>query len=191
MKSQSTILIAEDEYINQQILKRILMDTYDLVFVSDGQEAIRVLDKEPEHFSAVILDLVMPKVNGFGVMAHIKELHSLQYLPILVSTGDITVETEEKCFSCGAWDFVGKPFEPATIKARLRNIIGRSRTSYALQLKEMAERDTLTGLYNRSFFMKQTSHMYESYPEEQFVLVCMDIDRFRNYNTFLALKKGI
>lgn len=190
MEEKYYVLIAEDSAINQRILQKILEKDYHLELASNGAEAVRKLGASPDKYAALILDLKMPEMDGFEVMGYIKDHLKIKNLPILVETEEHNSKTEARCFALGAWDFVRKPYEPATLKARLANIIARGQANLMKRIKSLAERDTLTGLYNRSFFMDQTVTMVTDHPEMDFAMVRLDIDRFRMYNSFFGKDAG-
>lgn len=132
----------------------------------------------------------MPEMSGIELMKVLHEDDRFDNLPILVATGDHNAQVEKECLSNGAWDFVVKPYEPSIIKLRLSNIIGKSQSSLMEQVKELAQKDTLTGIYNRAYFMNQTAQMIRIHRDIQFILVRVDIDYFRNYNASFGTDAG-
>jgi diguanylate cyclase (GGDEF)-like protein len=188
MNRKDTVLIVDDESINRRILKKILSSDYDVLEAADGSTALRILKGCGDEISAVVLDLFMPGMDGYEVLRHISSEHS--NLPLLVATGSQDQETEEKCLELGAWDFVGKPYKPAILTLRLHNILARSQADMAQQIQRLAERDDLTGLYNRRFFMLQTNGMLERNPSQNFALIRLDIDRFHLFNDAYGSKEG-
>ncbi len=185
-----TILVAEDNQINRTILQRILSEQYNVILASDGEEALEIIEKQFDSLSAVVLDLLMPKMNGMDLLKILSANERYSNLPILVATGDHNEKVESKCLQAGAWDYVTKPYNPLVIMLRLSNIIGRSRSSLMHRIQTLAERDTLTGLYNRQYFMNATQKMIRSHLDTRFVLIRMDIDNFRLYNASFGSEVG-
>lgn len=184
------ILVVEDNEINRNLLKMILQDEFDVIEAENGKQALSVIREKYEELSAVVLDLLMPEMSGIELMKVLHEDDRFDNLPILVATGDHNAQVEKECLSNGAWDFVVKPYEPSIIKLRLSNIIGKSQSSLMEQVKELAQKDTLTGIYNRAYFMNQTAQMIRIHRDIQFILVRVDIDYFRNYNASFGTDAG-
>lgn len=115
------ILIVDDVLINREILSDMLADEYEIVQASGGQEAIDILSQDHESFSIVLLDIVMPEIDGFAVISHMKKQQWLDRLPVIVISGEQSNEIEEKALILGAVDFVKKPFEESIVKRRVKN----------------------------------------------------------------------
>ena len=118
------ILILDDEPVNVSVLERLLgRSGYDQVrTTTDPREALRLFRSyEPD---LVLLDLHMPHMDGFEVMAELEELiPSDRYVPILVLTGDRAPEIRQKALAAGAKDFLTKPFEPTEVVLRIKNLL--------------------------------------------------------------------
>lgn len=190
MPSAKTILIIEDNDINRSVLKKILMDEYNIIEAKDGQEGLEQLEAEYPRITAVILDLMMPVMDGFAFLSEVGKVKLYQEIPIIVSTGSNSQTDETKALSLGAWDFVSKPYNPDIIKFRLKNAINRSEMTAFQRLKYLAEYDAVTDIYNKETFFTVTRRMLNNYPEEKFVLVRFDIDRFQLVNSFYGSAEG-
>ncbi len=156
----------------------------------NGREALEIIREKHNDLSAVVLDLIMPVMDGRELLSILRQDDQYQNLPILIATGDHNDQLESECLQLGAWDFVTKPYNPITLILRLRNIIGRSQMYLMHQIQELAERDVLTGLYNRRFFMRKTERMLHTMEEQQFVLIHVDVDNFRLYNASFGSSAG-
>ena len=187
---KNKILIVEDSSINRSILNRILADEYDIIEASDGVEAIDIIEKRYQEIAAVILDLLMPKMGGLELLKIISAKEKYNQMPVMIATGEHDDELESECLKSGAWDFITKPYNPIVLKSRLHNIIGLSQTQLMYRIRIMAERDLLTNLYNRRFFMKTTSEMLHKNIGTTYVLIRMDIDQFRLYNSSFGSTAG-
>ncbi len=99
--NKSTILIAEDNTINRQILIKLLGDEYDILETVDGQEAMDILEVKMDDIAALLLDIVMPNKNGYEVLEWLKEKGNTQ-IPIIVMTGASDNLSEEKALDLGA-----------------------------------------------------------------------------------------
>ena len=120
---KSTLLIADDVLINRELLKDIFEDKYELLEACDGEETINLLDKYKDEIVLVFLDLVMPKKDGLEVMKYMTKNKLIDKIPVIMITGEATVETDVKAYEYGAADIIYKPFEPAVVRRRAKNII--------------------------------------------------------------------
>ncbi len=122
--SQAKVLIVDDEPANVRLLERILAMSgcHQVRSTTDPRQALALfLEAEPD---IVLLDLNMPHLNGFCVLEQLKAAIPLDdYLPILILTADITVETKRKALTTGAKDFLTKPLDHAEVILRIRNLI--------------------------------------------------------------------
>jgi len=122
--SQAKILIVDDEPANVRLLERILAlsGCTQMRTTTDSRQALPLfLEFEPD---IVLLDLNMPYLNGFTVLEHLKSaIHPEDYLPILILTADITVETKRRALAGGAKDFLTKPLDHSEVVLRIKNLI--------------------------------------------------------------------
>ncbi len=189
MPSTNTVLVIEDNIVNRKVLYKILEDEYNVLEAQNGEEGLAMLQANPQT-AAVILDLVMPVMDGFAFMSKIKEIPEFKDTPIIVSTGSNNQEDEKHALSLGAWDFVFKPYVPEILKFRLRHVIERSQMAAFERLKYLAEYDTLTDIYNKSKFSTATRELLEANPEYPFAFIRFDIDRFQLFNAFYGDEAG-
>ncbi|MBQ7944204.1 MAG: response regulator [Lachnospiraceae bacterium] len=117
------ILVVDDKGINRYMLGEIFRDQYEVLEAAGGAEAIEMIAKEKDELAIVLLDIIMPGVNGFDVLAYMKEHQLLEDIPVIVVTDDSTDETAGKAFAYKVADMVIKPYEPRIIKRRVQNII--------------------------------------------------------------------
>ncbi len=189
MDTKKIVLIVEDEEINREILKRILMDDYDVLEADNGKVALEIL-RSRDDISAIILDIIMPVMNG---MEFLKIYHSDEHLisiPLIVSTSDDDDETECECLKYDAWDFIKKPYNTDIIKFRIRNAIERSNLSLYKELKYREEYDSLTGIYSRRRFFQETRAVIKNNPDKKYLFIRFDIHKFQLVNQFFGVEKG-
>jgi len=186
---KTSILIIDDQRINRMILRNILSSEYSIFEAENGKEGFNVLEKNINEIGAVLLDLIMPVMDGFQFLAEISR-PQFASIPIIVLTGEANDETEKKVLDQGAWDFITKPYQPVILKTRLKNAIARSRMGMYEKMKVLAEHDALTGLYNRSHFFERTRKMIDANPDTTFVFIRIDIDRFSLINSFWGEEEG-
>jgi diguanylate cyclase (GGDEF)-like protein len=181
------ILIVDDERPNRLILKKQLEDTYDLLEATGGREALEVLRANTQRISAVLLDILMPDMDGYEVMHAMNAEPELSKIPVIVSSQKGGDEAEALALSCGAQDFIAKPYKAEIIRHRLANLIKFRETA---ALINRAEFDELTGLYNKPFFTEKVSDHLRHHPDERFDLMCIGIERFHLINEAYGTKQG-
>ena len=125
MSEEKSILIVDDSELNREILKEILGSEYHILEAENGQEALELLDREWECLEGIVLDLIMPVMDGYDFLKRYSVCEQWKEIPVLVATADEGADVENLCLKLGAWDFVHKPFNPATVYLRLRNNISR------------------------------------------------------------------
>ena len=182
-----TILVVDDEGVNRKILSKLLQDEYSIIEAADGDEALRKLRENTDLFSAVLLDIVMPVMDGYSVLRAMNADPELSKIPVIVSSQKDGDEAEVKALSFGAQDFIGKPYKADIIRHRLGNLIKFRETA---SLINKAERDELTGLYNKQFFVSNVSGWLRQHPGDKFDILCIGIERFRLINESFGVEKG-
>lgn len=188
MKDKQIILVVDDQEINRQILRHILDSDYEVIEAVNGRDALRVLDKTRD-ISAVILDIVMPEMDGYDFLTALKGTTYVS-LPIVAVTATKDEAAEQKALDLGAWDFISKPYNASVLQVRLKNVIVRSQFYLINEMKHAYEHDSLTDLYNRTGFFTETQKMLDRLPNERFALMRFDIDGFHLLNTFWGEEEG-
>ncbi|CAN5279887.1 adenylate/guanylate cyclase domain-containing protein [soil metagenome] len=113
------VLVVDDDEINRDVLsRRVRSQGAEVTTASSGQEALETLRAEP--FDAVLLDVMMPDMNGYEVLREMKADTSLRDIPVVMISALDEVESAVRCIRLGAEDYLAKPFEPTLLRARLR-----------------------------------------------------------------------
>lgn len=116
----SHILIVDDNLVNRKLLARALADLgHRTLAAADGEAALEVLRAEPETFDLVLLDVLMPRLDGYEVLAAIKGDPALRELPVIMITAVDELDSAIRCIELGATDYLHKPFNAALLRARL------------------------------------------------------------------------
>lgn len=115
------VLIVDDAIMNRDILREILQDDYKVLEAENGERALEIIDTEQEEISAILLDLIMPVIDGFGVLEELNRRKLVQKIPVLVISGESNTPNEQKCFDLKIADFIGKPFNATLVKKRVHN----------------------------------------------------------------------
>lgn len=138
---KNKILIVDDAEMNRDLLCEILKEEYDIVEAENGKQALEIMEKEAENISAILLDIVMPVMDGFQVLDGLKELNVLDKVPVLVISEETSIQNEKKCFECGVSDFIGRPFNATLVKKRVQNMVNHY--VYKNHLEEKVEEQTI------------------------------------------------
>lgn len=123
VKINQKILVVDDKGMNRFMLGGMFRESYEILEASNGLEAIEVLEQEQDELAVVLLDIIMPVMDGFGVLEHMKKNPELKKIPVVIVTDDSSEETSVKAFEYNVADMVIKPFEPRIISRRVQNII--------------------------------------------------------------------
>ncbi len=185
-KIKHTILIVDDELINQEILKEILGDSYDTLIAGDGEEALEVVRSALKPISLILLDLNMPRMGGLEFIRAIKQEEKFRRIPIIVSTGE--KENELSSLELGAVDFITKPYDmPEIILARVARSIELSEDRIIIQA---SERDELTGVYNKHIFVEYVQKVDRYRLGTEYDMVVLNIDKFHLFNELYGRDEG-
>lgn len=142
------VLVVDDEQINRELLEAILGLNYEVYCASCGSEAMDILRENKEKFSLILLDILMPNMNGFAVIEACKADKVIKNIPIIVMTSEKSAEV--RSIKMGADDFIAKPYRmPEVILARCERIIELNEEK---RLIRSIENDPVSGLYIPLFF---------------------------------------
>ena len=173
-KNKRKLLIVEDEFINREILKNILLDDYEICEAEDGESALEILKSNKNNFSLILLDLFLPKLSGLELLNIIEGDGKLNNIPVIVLTSD--KELEVQCLSYGASDFISKPYpDSSIIKARINRVIELFEDRQTIK---STERDALTRLYTRSYFYKYVADEDKNNPNQEMDAIAIGIRSF-------------
>lgn len=120
---KETVLVVDDVEINRDILEATLQDDYNILKADNGKNAIKAVEDNPGGIDAILLDFVMPDMDGYQVLETLKDKNLLNNIPVLMISAEADGESESKCLESGASDFIHKPFMKDVILMRIRNNI--------------------------------------------------------------------
>jgi len=179
-KKQNSVLIVDDEASNLMTLTKILGDEYMLFVANDGISAIETAkQKRPD---LILLDVVLPGIDGFEVIAALKRAPETSEIPVIFITGLSNTASEEKGLTLGAADYINKPFAPAIVKLRVKNqlqIVNQMRIIHSL-----SETDTLTHTANRRHLNTYLNQEWKRARRDKspISILVLDVDKFKDYN---------
>jgi len=179
------ILVADDDAVSRKIMERMLQKIgYEVTIAENGLDAVEKL-LEPDGARLALLDWMMPELDGPQVCSRVREAHEHRYVYLIVLTSRDSNEDLIAGLEAGADDYLIKPCNPATLKARLRTaqrILRLEDTLIAARedMRFRATHDALTGVWNRASILEFLRSAIES-AESTAVLLC-DIDHFKGIN---------
>ena len=172
------VLVVDDEAINRELLGFILSEDFDVLYAENGDEALGLIREHSRHLSLVLLDLMMPVMDGFTLLGILKQDETLQRIPIIVLTSEKNAEV--RSLVLGASDFITKPYDmPEVILARVRRTIELAEDTYIIQ---NTERDELTGLYTREYFYRYAEQYDKYHTGRDMDALVVDINHFHLIN---------
>lgn len=122
MEKEKTILIVDDIEVNRALLAENFKDDYEIVEAGDGEEALKVLDSGRD-IAAVLLDLIMPKMNGLDVLREMNRNGKIKHIPVFLITAANSEEMLSEGYELGAIDIIAKPFMPYFLRCRINNVV--------------------------------------------------------------------
>lgn len=173
-----TVLVVDDEDVNRALLGAILEQTYTVLYAKDGREALEQIRSHAEKLSLVLLDLLMPELDGYAVLDEINKDAALKKIPVIVLTSEKSAEV--KSLEKGAADFLSKPYDlPEVILARVQHSIQLFENATIIQA---TENDALTGLYTPKFFFEYGHQYDQRHPDYEMDAIVLDFSRFHLLN---------
>lgn len=125
-ENRATILVVDDNEMNREVLaRRLERQGHIIVSAEDGERALQEIEKQP--FDLILLDIMMPKMNGYEVLEHLKANPNQRDVPVIVISALGELESVVKCIELGAEDYLFKPFNPILLKARLNSTLEKKR----------------------------------------------------------------
>lgn len=180
MEKQEKILIIDDSPIQAERLRSILQDDYEIVLADTAELGLKYVREGK--CDLVLLDVVMPGMDGFVLLKKLQEEVITQHTPVILITSLNDAVDEERGLTLGAVDYITKPYHPHIVRARVNTHI--KLYHYWQQIEQQAMVDPLTGVSNRrsydaSYYSKWQDAIRLKVPIS---LCMMDIDKFKIYN---------
>lgn len=134
------ILIVDDAAINRVILSEMLQEDYTIIEAENGEQALKTIGQRRETIAAILLDLMMPGINGFQILEFLNREKIIGSIPVLVISTEDSVDNEKKCYELGVSDFIAKPFNNMLVRKRVRNAV--EFYSYKNELEQKVAKQT-------------------------------------------------
>lgn len=184
----TTILVIDDSVSNIRVLSALLQDKGEVLFATSGEEGIEIARLRRPHL--ILLDVEMPEMDGYEVCRRLKNDPNTVDCAVIFVTAHTTPEYEVRALEAGAVDFIGKPFNPPVVRARVHTQL--TMRLQAEMLQQLARRDGLTGLYNRRYFDEVIESEWRRHQRKasSLGLAMIDIDHFKDFNDHYGHLEG-
>ena len=188
-EEMALVLVVDDDRSTRNALRHTLQrDGFRVEEAADGAQALNMLKRlQPD---VILMDAVMPVMDGFEACAKVQQLPNGSAIPVLMITALEDNSSVERAFAAGASDYIPKPIHFAVLSQRVRRIIEANQAEK--RIRHLAYNDLLTGLPNRALFMDQLAQRIEAARAagESVALLFLDLDRFKNVNDTLGHDVG-
>lgn len=203
------ILIVDDSELNRMLLAEILQDEYELTEAEDGIEAVSLLREDVDRYSLILLDLMMPGMDGFKVMEVINEYHWGDKLPVIIISSDTSAIAVDRAFNLGAVDFISRPFDMTVVHHRIMNTLllralkmdreellaredgaGSTEAGQDRLRGARTEYDVWTGLNRDESFYRKADACLKEDTETKYCLLAIDIEHFKLFNELYGRDAG-
>ncbi|MFC0229369.1 diguanylate cyclase [Serratia aquatilis] len=177
---QPKLLIVDDNPINIQMLYQAFSADHRVYMATSGRQALEVCFKQKPDL--ILLDIEMPDISGYEVCTQLKAHSETKDIPIIFVTAHIDEETETRCFNEGGVDFISKPVNRNTVRARVRtHLLLKAQSDL---LRQLVYLDGLTEVHNRRYFDIRLNQEWElaSRHKTPLSLIIIDVDFFKKYN---------
>ncbi len=199
MEKKSVMLIVDDVEINRAILMQFFRNDYIIIEAANGKEASDVMEKQP--VDIVLLDLVMPVMDGLELLSILKKREKFVDIPVIATTARNEGDSEVRAMEMGAADFITKPYNPTIVRCRVHNVMARLENEWRkleqaakdrqiLEMRHYIELDSLTGIYNREAFYSKAAALLQSETEQEYAIVYLDISYFKVINDLFHVETG-
>ena len=199
MDDKPIMLIVDDVEINRVVLTQFFQEEYQIMEAENGQEAMSIIEDQPVNI--VLVDLVMPVMDGFQVLAMMKHNDQLAGIPVVVMTANNDGDSEARAMEMGAADFITKPYNPTIVRCRIRNVMAREENEWRkvaqiaqnrqlIEMHQHVEKDSLTGIYNREAFYRKAAELMQEHHQTQYSIVYLDISCFKVVNDLFRIETG-
>lgn len=184
---QKQILVVEDNKLERDMLREILKDKYEILEAENGEEGLAILQKNRETVNLILLDIIMPVMDGYTFLDKMKADSVLGLIPVIVMTQNDSEADEIDALKHGATDYVPKPYHPEVIRHRIANLLRLRETS---AMVNQFVYDRLTGTYTKEYFYRKVREILDQNPDTEYNLLCCNLENFKIYNDTFGREAG-
>ena len=163
-EQRHTILVADDSDMNRTILRSMLEESYDIIEAEDGLQAVAILQQKDQEISLVLLDIVMPNMDGFDVLSAMNQYNWIDTVPVIMISAESTHSFIERAYDMGVTDYISRPFDMMVVRRRVINTImlyAKQRRLAAMVNEQIYQREKINNL-----MISILSHIVEFRNEE-------------------------
>ncbi len=186
-KDKPLLLVVDDADFERDMLRELLQNEYTILEAADGNECIKLVEEYKSAIDVILLDLMMPVMNGFEVLHKRAQENWFQDIPVIVLTASEDSDDQVKSFEMGANDYILKPIVIGVARARLKNVLESQKRIQMLKddkdaYKLRAQMDQMTGLYNKMTIQSMIDNSLKNRGDGYNALLAVDIDNFKRVN---------
>ena len=195
IQKKEKLLLVDDSKFQRVVLRAMLSEYFDIIEANDGAECLEIIKNKADDIDIVLLDLVMPEVDGFEVLRRRQRMVKFREMPVIVLTTSDDISFQTEAFELGANDFIIKPVDARIAISRINNTLESVR-----HLKKVLEEqnswrikaqiDDMTHLFNKVTTEDMVTQVLCEQPKKEHALIVVDIDNFKSVNDILGHKVG-
>ena len=187
MSFRRKVLVIEDNPLNREMLVELLSEEYDVYQASNGEEGLAIAKSHADTLSLILLDVMMPVMDGYTFLDQLREDEHLDMIPVIVMTQSGGTQEQIMALSHGATDFVPKPYNAQIIMHRMANLIKLRETSAVVN---QFKYDALTGVYSKEFFYSSVKERLQVDLDGEYCIICSNIENFKLVNDVFGTREG-
>lgn len=187
LQKKETLLIVDDSKFQRVVIRQSLGEYFNFAEAVSGEECLQIMEKESDAIDLVLLDLVMPGIDGFEVLHRRQSMEGFKDTPVIVLTNTESVSSQSKAFALGADEFIIKPVDARIALSRINNTLGvkrRLQSSMDAQnaWKTRSQIDEMTRLFNKMTVEKLITKTLTEREDGLHAMMLIDIDNFKSVN---------
>ena len=187
LQKKETLLIVDDSKFQRVVIRQSLGEYFNFAEAVSGEECLQIMEKKSDAIDLVLLDLVMPGIDGFEVLRCRQNMESFKDTPVIVLTNTESVSSQSEAFALGADEFIIKPVDARIALSRINNTLGVKRRLQSSRDEQKAWKtksqiDEMTSLFNKMTVEKLITKTLTEHEDGLHALMLIDIDNFKSVN---------